>query len=148
MLKHIDPILIPDLLYGLAKMGHGDTVVVADRNFPAFAAGAPVVALAGVDAVEAVAAICSVMPLDRFVDQPLAAMAPTGGGALSPATGAVEAVAERAEGRSVKARPVERFDFYRESRSAALVVATGESRPYGCYILQKGVWPPLSPEPS
>ena len=26
--------ITPELLYGLAKMGHGDTLVIADANFP------------------------------------------------------------------------------------------------------------------
>jgi L-fucose mutarotase len=34
MLKGLDPLLGPDLLHALAAMGHGDTLVVADGNFP------------------------------------------------------------------------------------------------------------------
>lgn len=30
----------PELLFALAKMGHGDTIVVADANFPSDATGA------------------------------------------------------------------------------------------------------------
>ena len=26
--------ITPELLYGLARMGHGDTLVIADANFP------------------------------------------------------------------------------------------------------------------
>jgi L-fucose mutarotase len=146
MLKNIDPVLVPELLFGLAKMGHGDDVVIADRNYPAFAAGVPVVQLAGVDAVAAVAAICSVMPLDAFVEDPLVAMEPPGEGQSPPVTLAVEEAVRRAEGRAVKARWIPRLDFYRAARAAAMVVATSESRPYGCYILKKGVWPPISPD--
>ena len=35
MLKSIDPILTPDLLWLLASMGHGDDLVVVDANHPA-----------------------------------------------------------------------------------------------------------------
>ena len=35
MLKSIDPILTPDLLWLLAAMGHGDDLVFVDANHPA-----------------------------------------------------------------------------------------------------------------
>ncbi|MFX5126523.1 RbsD/FucU domain-containing protein, partial [Acinetobacter baumannii] len=35
MLKSIDPILTPDLLWLLASMGHGDDLVFVDANHPA-----------------------------------------------------------------------------------------------------------------
>ena len=34
MLKHIPPILSPELLKVLDEMGHGDEMVIADGNFP------------------------------------------------------------------------------------------------------------------
>ena len=35
MLKNIDPLLTPELLFVLAAMGHGDEIAVVDANFPA-----------------------------------------------------------------------------------------------------------------
>jgi L-fucose mutarotase len=34
---------------------------------------------------------------------------------------------------------VERFAFYERSRSAFMTVATGETAPYACFLLIKGV---------
>jgi L-fucose mutarotase len=34
MLKGIHPVLSPDLLCAIARMGHGDEIVIADANFP------------------------------------------------------------------------------------------------------------------
>ena len=34
---------------------------------------------------------------------------------------------------------IERFAFYEAARQAFAVVATSESRPYGCFLLKKGV---------
>ena len=34
---------------------------------------------------------------------------------------------------------VERFEFYRRSRDAYCIVATGDTRPYTCFLLVKGV---------
>ncbi len=39
MLKHIPRILPPELLKILCEMGHGDTIVLADGNFPAQSMG-------------------------------------------------------------------------------------------------------------
>ncbi len=35
MLKNINPIVEPELLFTLAKMGHGDEIVFSDIHFPA-----------------------------------------------------------------------------------------------------------------
>ena len=43
MLKGIDPLLSGDLLKLLDDMGHGDELVIADRNFPAYSTGRPVI---------------------------------------------------------------------------------------------------------
>ncbi len=34
MLRNINPILSPQLLYVLRAMGHGDEIVITDANFP------------------------------------------------------------------------------------------------------------------
>ncbi|MEO8528910.1 MAG: RbsD/FucU domain-containing protein, partial [Pseudolysinimonas sp.] len=34
MLKDVDPLLSGELLKVLDEMGHGDVLVIADRNFP------------------------------------------------------------------------------------------------------------------
>jgi L-fucose mutarotase len=39
----------------------------------------------------------------------------------------------------VPSAPVERFEFYRRAASAYVVVATTEARPYGCFLVTKGV---------
>ena len=39
MLKNIDPLLTPELLKVLCKMGHGDELVLADANFTAESLG-------------------------------------------------------------------------------------------------------------
>ena len=66
MLKHISPILGPDLLHVLRQMGHGDEIAIVDANFPAYSQGPRVVRLDGVDATRALDAILSVVPLDDF----------------------------------------------------------------------------------
>ena len=76
MLKGIDPLLSADLLHTLRSMGHGDDLVLVDRNFPATAVAAHTVRgepihLTGADIVQAARAILSVLPIDTFVDPAL-----------------------------------------------------------------------------
>ncbi len=145
MLKGIPPLVTPELLEILASMGHGDDLVLADRNFPAAAVAAETVTgrlvqLSSVGSNEAAAAILSLLPLDSFVDAPVRRMAPT-----DDPTAEFEvhldmhAIVDAAEGRSVAIEAVERFAFYEAAKSAFAVVRTGESRPYGCFIFKKGV---------
>ncbi|HMS94517.1 MAG TPA: RbsD/FucU domain-containing protein [Tabrizicola sp.] len=72
MLKGIDNRLNAGVLGTLRAMGHGDTVIVVDTNFPAEAISRSTVVgrllqMENLTAAEAVSAILSVMPLDTFV---------------------------------------------------------------------------------
>ena len=82
MLKTIDPLLTPELLFVLAAMGHGDDIAVVDANFPADSmAGSTchgrVVSVAGASMPAVVDAILSVLPLDDYVAAPVRTMAAT-----------------------------------------------------------------------
>ncbi len=138
MLKGIDRLLTPDLLFALASMGHGDEICLADANFPAasIAGAMPLIRLPGTDGARALKAVLSVLPLDEFVAHPAAVMAVVGDASAVPA-----AVAEyRAVlGPGVGVEVVERFAFYDRARRAFAVVATGETRKYGNILLRKGV---------
>ena len=74
MLKGLDPLLTPALLYHLASMGHGDEVAVVDRNFPASATARRLVRLPGTGLVAAAGAVLAVLPLDQLVPAPVAVM--------------------------------------------------------------------------
>jgi L-fucose mutarotase len=138
-LKGIDPLLSGELLRELDELGHGDLVVVADRNFPAHTQGAPVVRL-DAGAVDAMRAILSVLPLDTFVDHPLERIVPQDGAAgLDGVPAAVLAAAIEAEGRGLAFRDIPRMAFYDRAKQAHLVVLTRETAPYCDFVLTKGV---------
>ena len=140
MLKGIDPLLSADLLGHLAAMGHGDVLALVDRNYPAAASARRLVTLPGVDVVAAARAIFSVLPVDAFVEPALLRMGAVGGeGAELDVHRELQAVIDAAECRSVPSAEVDRFDFYRRASEAYVVVATTESRPYGCFLVTKGV---------
>lgn len=148
MLKGIDNRLGADLLHALRAMGHGDTVVIADTNFPAHALARQTVVgrlltMENLTAAEAAEAILSVLPLDTFVEDFALRMQVVGDAdAIPPVQAEVQAAIDRAEGRPRPMLGVDRFAFYDLARRAFAVVQTGERRFYGCFILRKGVIPP------
>jgi L-fucose mutarotase len=139
VLKNIDPLLGADLLGHLAAMGHGDVLAIVDRNFPAASTAQRLVTLP-VDVTAAARAILTVFPVDTFVEPAVSWMGAVGDEeTVQPVHADLRAVVDEAEGRTVAAAAVERFEFYRRAREAYLVVATTEDRPYGCFLLTKGV---------
>ena len=140
MLKGIDPLLSGDLLKILDDMGHGDQLLLVDRNYPAAASGKPVIRLGEVGVLRAAKAILSVYPLDSFVDHPLERMEVEDDPikTTSLQDGLLE-LAKEAENRDLEYGVIPRLNFYERAKNAYAVVHTLEDQPYGCFILQKGV---------
>jgi L-fucose mutarotase len=145
MLKSIDPLLNADLLYILRAMGHGDDLVLCDANFPAETVArhtttGKLVRLDGIGVPRAARAILSVLPLDSFVEQPVLRMEVVGHPDEIPRVQQeMQAEIDRAEGRPLSMGSIERFAFYERAKQGFAVVATGEERGYGCFLLKKGV---------
>ena len=148
MLKSIDPLLNADVLYALRAMGHGDTVVLCDTNFPADSIARQtrlgrLLRIDGVTTARATRAILSVMPLDSFVDDAAARMEIVGKPKeIPPVQQEVQIEIDKAEGKSWPMVSIERMKFYEHAKRAYCVVASGERRFYGCFIFTKGVIPP------
>lgn len=142
MLKGISPLLSPDLLHTLCRMGHGDTIVLADAHFPGESFNDHVIRADGHEIAPLLGAILPLMVLDPYVDEPVEMMAAVPGDVLDPAVAADYLAAMRPHaGAEPKIKLVERFAFYEEARKAFAVVMTGELRKYGNIILRKGVTP-------
>ncbi|MBU6279381.1 MAG: fucose isomerase [Actinomycetales bacterium] len=140
MLKGIDPLLSGELLKILDDMGHGDQLLLVDRNYPAAASGKPVIRLGEVGILRAARAILSVFPLDSFVDHPLERMEVRDDPSITTATqDELLKLAKQAEGRDLAYGIVPRLEFYQRAKGVYAVVHTLESEPYGCFFLQKGV---------
>jgi L-fucose mutarotase len=147
MLKRIHPLVDAQLLFLLRSMGHGDDLIIADRNFPADSIAkhtitGEIVTLYGADTNAAFEAILSLFPLDTFVKDPLRHMSPTDNpkGVLPVHQDALR-IAKAMDGDWVTTTPVERFAFYEEAKKGYCVVQTGEDRGYACFMLKKGVIP-------
>ncbi|MEO0383941.1 MAG: RbsD/FucU family protein [Pseudomonadota bacterium] len=148
MLKGIDPRLNAEVLYTLAAMGHGDTLIISDTNFPADSIARQTVVgdllrVGNVTAGEAVEAVLSVFPLDTFVDDFAGRMEIVGEpDTVPPVQNEVQAAIDAAEGSHRPMVSIERFAFYDMAKEAYAVIQTGERRFYGCFMLRKGVVPP------
>ena len=140
MLKGIDPLLSGDLLRILDDMGHGDVLMLVDRNYPAAASGRPVIRLGEVTVLRAARAILSVFPLDSFIEHPLERMeVDDDPSKVTPTQEVLLALACEYEGRPLEYGVVPRLDFYDRAKSAFAVVHTLDTVPYGCFFLHKGV---------
>ncbi|MDC3074328.1 ribose ABC transporter [Candidatus Pelagibacter sp.] len=144
MLININPILSPELLFHLRSMGHGEKIILADANFPANTSNERVIRLDGVGIKEAASAILSVFPLDSFI------VSQGGSPALRMEVDDkpeeltethnefIEAV-KKVSGENWKVGSISRQDFYKEAKKAYCIVTTTDARPFGCFILTKGV---------
>jgi len=145
MLKGIDQRLSAEIVHVLMLMGHGDDLVICDVNHPAATIAAEttygkLIDMAGCDIPTGAAAILSLMPLDTFVPAPVARMQVVGNpGGVVPIFARMQAVVDRAEGRSVTIESLERFAFYEAAKRSFAIIRTADSGPYGCFILKKGV---------
>ena len=148
MLKGIDHRLNADVLCALRAAGHGDLIVLCDRNFPAETVAASTqlgrpLLMENLTSAEATAAILSVFPLDTFVDDYALSMQVVGDrGARPVVQQEVDACLAKFDGRRIPTQQVERFAFYDFAKTAFAVIQTGETRFYGCFMFRKGVIPP------
>ena len=138
MLKNISPVISPSLLKILMEMGHGDEIVIGDGNFPAASVAKRLIRLDGHGVNEVLGAILKFMPLDTYVDCPVALM-DNGDPSDRPPIWAEYAETIKAEEGEKGVELVERFAFYERAKKAYCVVATGETAIYANIILKKGV---------
>ena len=144
MLKGISPLISPALLSVLARMGHGDEIILADAHFPGETFNKNVIRADGLKISDLLAAILPLFELDAYVAHPLAMMAAVPGDSLDPSVESGYLKSILLTNPSVAAiERVERFAFYERAKNAFAVVMTGETAKYGNIILNKGVTPIL-----
>ena len=142
MLKGINPIIPPVLLKVLCEMGHGDTIVIADGNFPSESVGAnaQVIRMDGHGVPEILDAVLSLIPLDQYVEKPVCLMDRVkGDNADVSIWNKDEDILKKHEGKGLEqVNMLERFEFYDEAKKAYAVIATSERSQYANVILKKG----------
>ena len=142
MLVGISPVLSPELLSTLYRMGHGDEIVLADAHFPGETMGRRCLRADGLGVPDLLDGILPLFALDTYVDAPAAMMAAVPGDQLDPAVEtAYRAAIDRHQPDTPPIARLERFAFYDRAREAFAVLMTGETAKYGNIILKKGVTP-------
>lgn len=130
------------LLKVLCEMGHGDTIVIADGNFPSESVGknAVVIRMDGHGVPEILEAVLSLIPLDQYVEKPVSLMDRVkGDNADVSIWQTYDKILRNAEGKGLEAaNMLERFEFYDEAKKAYAVIATSERSQYANVILKKG----------
>ena len=126
-------------------MGHGDTICIADGNFPAGAVekGTPVIRMDGHGIPEILDAILEVYPLDVYVETPVCLMKLLDrdqGKVETPIWDTYAEIIKKHDARGEEAIVhVDRYDFYAEAKKCHCIIATGESAIYANIIIQKGI---------
>ncbi len=146
MLIGVSPVISPELIGVLHKMGHGDEIVLADAFFPGDSCNSRVIRADGIRIPQLLDGILRLINLDSYVPAPVAMMAPVPGDELdmSVEESYRKVIDDLWPGTPATER-IERFAFYERARHAFAVVVTGETVKYGNIILKKGVVP-VSPE--
>jgi L-fucose mutarotase len=142
MLKGISPLISPDLLSTLARMGHGDEIVLADAHFPGGTFNKQVLRADGLKIADLLEAILPLFELDAYAANPLVMMAAVPGDTLDPSVeeGYLKSI-HLTNPQVSSIERMERFAFYERTIHAFAVVMTGETAKYGNIILKKGVTP-------
>ncbi|MBV7281279.1 MULTISPECIES: RbsD/FucU family protein [unclassified Corynebacterium] len=138
MLRNIPEKISPELLYTLARMGHGDRIVIGDGNFPGYTLNSTVIHADGHTVAGMMDAILKLMPLDPYNPWQIGLMETVGDDPEPPVWSEFAEIAERSyPGHTVK--HFERFEFYEQVKKCFAVVATTDTALYGNIILTKGI---------
>lgn len=139
MLKGIPSLLSPELIKILMEMGHGDTIVIADGNFPGASMAKRLVRLDGHGTEALLDAVLRLFPLDHYVQEPVRLMQVVPGDPVkTPIWDSYREIVRRHDADAAIGH-VERFAFYEQAKQAYCIVQTSEAALYANILLQKGV---------
>ena len=142
MLIGISPLIGPELLATLCRMGHGDELVLADAHFPVESLGQRVLRADGLRIADLLDGIVRLFALDSYVPDPVVMMAAVDGDRADPRVhDRYRAVIDAHQPRTPPIQFVPRQAFYDRARQAFAVVATGDTATYANLLLKKGVTP-------
>jgi len=142
MLVGISPLISPDLLSTLYRMGHGDEIVFADAHFPGETYARRILRADGLRIHDLLDAVLPLIVLDSYVESPLIMMAAVSGDQLDPLVEtSYRKVVDNHWPNTPPIQRIERFAFYERAKQAFAILMTGETAKYGNIILKKGVTP-------
>ena len=129
-------------------MGHGDKLVLADANFPANSMNKNVVRLDGVN-IDGCCyeqfSLCFhliVLLFLKEVQQLIEWKLMTNPNELTDTHKEFIKAIKEVSGNNWEVGSIERQSFYEEAKKSYAIVTTTDARPFGCFIITKGVIKP------
>jgi L-fucose mutarotase len=137
MLKNIDPLLGPELLAILRAMGHGEEIAIVDRNYPAISSGRTIIRQDGASAALSLAAVLSVLPLDKGPDAVVRMHIKDRPSEVLPVMQDLIDTTERFAPQ-IAVAALTPAAFKERAAKAVAILVTGEARSYGNILVRKG----------
>lgn len=141
MLRGISPLIAPELLMILSEMGHGETMLLADANFPAGKYCRRVLHAPGVDITQLLAAIMPLWVLD-YKCPPLAMPSSNNGCDNTPLASEYLGIIRGSIPAAPEIEFIDGEDFYRRAGETRVAVVTGDLHRFANLIVRKGVFTP------
>jgi L-fucose mutarotase len=149
MLRGISPLISPELLATLCRMGHHDEIVFGDAHFPGESHNDHVIRADGLRIDHLLDAILPLFELDHVIDTPVMMMGLRQEDLAIPQIASdyqkvKEGYTEIIKKHYPECPPIGqigKYDFYPHTKKAFAVVMTGDVRIYANLILAKGVTP-------
>ncbi|MGB4407530.1 MAG: RbsD/FucU domain-containing protein [Sphaerochaeta sp.] len=140
ILKHINPLISPELMKVLMEMGHGDEIVFTDRNFPAVSNAVRLISYSGIGIQELLPAVLYYFPIDYVVDTPVKLMRiPPKSDYKGDVVDTYQKILDSYHGTPVGMEMLERQEFYMRASKAFAIVATSDSARFANIIIRKGI---------
>ncbi|MFH5182143.1 RbsD/FucU family protein [Paenibacillus sp. TAB 01] len=139
MLRGIPAVFSPELIKILMEMGHGDELILADRNFPAASHAQRLLRCDGIAIPDLLSELMPFFPLDHAVECPAAVMSLLPGDPVPEVWERYRSIIGANESGFREFEYVDRFVFYERARNAYAIVATGDRSFKGNLLLKKGV---------
>lgn len=140
MLKCIPARLSPKLVKILMEMGHGDEIVLGDRNFPSASNAKRLIRCDGMGIKPLLEDILKLFPLD-YIKEPVTLMAiPKDSDYKGDISNEYKNITQNAaDDFMITINYLEREDFYNRAAKAYAIVATGETERFANIIIRKGI---------
>lgn len=135
MLLHIPKCFTPELFALLMRMGHGETILLSDANYPALSTGKPIYFLPGYRVEELLKEMLYFFPLDDSVPYAATVMESAKESDVFDRYAALLRQAPVPTGLET----VPRFAFYERAEQAVGIVVTSDTVKGGNILIQKGV---------
>ena len=147
MLRGISPLLSPDLLETMYRMGHHDEIIFGDAHFPGESCNTKIIRADGLQIDDLLDAVLPLFVLDHVVDNPVMMMEPLPEDKADATISAdyqrvhdgYHEIVQKHYPETAPIAQVGKWDFYEQTKKAFAVVMTGDTRIYANLILAKGV---------